>query len=360
MAAAIGALLVAGLLVSGCASDSERDWQVAANPRATADEIIDAGHAAGIATSEDQMVVTWEVEPEDDEGPYQGAWRLYDRDKGKVADGKFGTVREASARIDVVAVRDGFLLTDYADQKPHFLDRSGKLTPAKLAAAKPGPSLAGGVLGPDQLSEEEGWQVVLPDKRQVVRLTDLPTKDVQGIQLTSDGTVWVLLPWTSAKGPFRIAYAKDGKAPWTTETIPMPNGSGTFGDGISAHGDKLFVVASHSRGERMTVDAILSREAGEKGWERIDASGIAGNLIGAPRIAVLPKGRLVAMASGEGAWVQKSERRGFTALHPPSTHKHSTPDVQKEGIWLWSSEQTFGKSLHYSYDYGKTWRTFYR
>lgn len=360
MAAAVGALLVAGLLLSGCASDSEREWQVAANPRATADEIIDAGHAAGIATSEDQMVVTWEVEPEDDEGPYQGAWRLYDRDRGKVADGTFGTVREASGRIDVVAVRDGFLLTDYVDHKPHFLDRSGRLTPAKLPTAKPGPSLAGGVLEPALQSDEEGWEVVLPDTRQVVRLTDLPTKDVQAIQLTSDGTVWVLLPWQSERGPFRIAHAKDGKAPWTTETIPTPNGSGTYSDGISAHGDTLFVVASHPRGERMTVDAILSREAGEKGWTRIDASGIADDLTDVPRIAVLPKGRLVAMANGEGAWVQKPDRRGFTALHPPRSDKHSTPGVQKEGIWLWSSEQTLGKSLHYSYDYGKTWRKFQR
>jgi hypothetical protein len=359
MAAAVGALLVAALLVSGFARDGEREWQVAANPRATADEIIDAGHASAIATSKNQMVVTWEVEPEDDEGPYQGAWRLYDRDKGRVADGKFGTVREASARIDAVAVRDGFLLTDYVDHKRHFLDRSGKLTPADLATAKPGPSLAGGVLGQGQSSDEEGWEVILPDKRQVVRLTDLPTKDVQGVQLTSDGTVWVLLPWQS-DGPYRIAHSKDGKAPWTTETIPLPEGSGTDGEGISADGDRLFVVASHERGDRMPVDAILSREAGEKGWKRIDASGIADDLTSAPRIAVLPKGRLVAMASGEGAWVQRRQGSAFATLHPPRTHEYSIPGVQKVGIWLWSSEQNFGNSLHYSYDYGKTWRKFYR
>ena len=162
MAAAVGALLVAVSLLSGCANDGERQWRVAADPRATADEIIDAGHAADIATNGDQMVVTWEVEPEDDEGPYQGAWRLYDREPLQIAEGKFGTVREASARIDVTAVRGGFLLTDYAKGRQHFLDRKGRLTPAALSTAKPGSSLAGGVLLESDASGEPTWQVLLP------------------------------------------------------------------------------------------------------------------------------------------------------------------------------------------------------
>ena len=62
----------------------------------------------------------------------------------------------------------------------------------------------------------------------LVRLGDLPTTQPQAVELTSDGTVWVLLPWTE-RGPFRIAHAKNGKAPWTTETIPLPRGSTTDG-----------------------------------------------------------------------------------------------------------------------------------
>ncbi len=360
MAAVVGALLVASPLVSGYSSASQQEWQVAANPRATADEIIDAGHAADIATNKDQMIVTWEVQPEDDEGPYQGAWRLYDRDKGKVADGTFGMVREASARIDVVAAGDGFLLTDYRKQAHYSLDAKGRLVPARFERSKVGPSLADGVLVPDASSDGE-WNVLLPSTQRIVALTDLPTKNVQGIELTSDGTVWVLLPWTN-NGPFKVAYAKDGKPPWTTETIPLPKGSSTGGESISAQGNRLFVVASHEEGDRMAVavDAILSRKAGEKGWKTIDASGIADNLTGAPRIAVLRKGRLVAMANGEGAWIQNANGSGFTTLHPPRTHRHASPSVQKDGLWLWSSEQNVGNSLRYSYDYGQTWREFVR
>lgn len=359
MATAAGSLLVVGALVSGCASDSEREWEVAANPRATADEIIDAGHATGIATSEDQMVVTWEVQPEDDEGPYQGAWRLYGRGNVHVADGTFGTVREASARIDAVAVRDGFLLTDYVKYKRHFLARSGQLAPADWAAAKPGASLAGGVLAPDHQTDGEGWHVILPAKRQILRLADLPTRDVQGIQLTSDGTVWVLLPWGN-KGPFKVAHAKDGRPPWTTETIPLSRDSGAYGDSLSASGNRLFVVAGRERGDSMAVDAILSREAGEKDWATIDASGIAVNLTTTPRIAVLPGGRLVAIADGEGAWIQREDGTGFSVLQPPRSHKESVPDVDVAGGWLWSSEPTFGNTLHYSRDLGRTWHEFDR
>jgi len=357
MAAAVCALLVAAPLVSGAASEGDEEWRVAANPRATVDQIIDAGHAADVATSKNHMVVTWEVEPEDDEGPYQGAWRLYDRE-GRVADGTFGTVREASARIDAVAFGDGFLLTDYRKHERHLLDNDGKLTPARFEASEVGPSLAGGALVSDE-SSDVTWNVLLPSPQRIVPLTDLPTKDVQGIELTSDGTVWVLLPWTD-KGPAKVAHAKDGKPPWTTETVPLPEGS-TYGAGISAQDRRLFVVASHERGHMTPVDAVLVRKAGEKGWKTVDASGIADYLTVAPRVAVLPKGqdRLVATASGEGAWIQKADGSGFTALRPPRTDKRSTPSVQKEGRWLWSSEELGGNSLHYSYD-GKTWHEFLR
>jgi len=358
MAAAVGALLAVGPLASSPASASEREWQVAANSRATVDDIIDAGHMADIATNKDQMVVTWEVQPEDDEGPYQGAWRLYDRNKGKVADGTFGTVREASARIDAVAVDGGFLLTDYRKHGRYILNAEGRLTPARFVASKVGPSLADGVLVSDE-SSDGSWRVFLPSQRRIVQLTDLPTKDVQSIELTSDGTVWVLLPWGS-NGPWRIAHAKDGKAPWTTETIPLPKGSITDGDGISAQGTRLFVVASHETGDKTPVDAILVRTAGEKGWETVNTSGIADHLTVAPRIAVLPKGRLVAAAGGEGAWIQKLDGSGFTVLHPPGSDKRSIPSVQAQGRWLWSSEELFGNSLHYSFDYGRTWHEFVR
>ncbi|HUQ00376.1 MAG TPA: hypothetical protein VM093_07940 [Aeromicrobium sp.] len=353
------ALALAGLLLSGCAGGQQREWKVAADPHAAAEDIIDAGHATGIATSPRQMVVTWEVEPEDDEGPYQGAWRLYDRDKGAVADGSFGTVREASARIEVMALRDGFLLTDYKKHALHFLSQGGKLSPAYLPEAKRGTPLAGGMLMQSQSPGPLTWQVVLPDKRQVVPLTDLPTKDVQGIELTSDGTVWVLLPWKQG-GPFRIAHARDGKAPWTTETVPLPKGSGTSGEGISAVGDRLFVVATHAKGERMPVDVILAREADEDDWEKIDATGIADDLTVEPRIAVLHKGRLAAIANGEGAWVERPDGDGWIPLKLPKAAKTAQTGVSFEGKWLWASQELSGNSLHYSFDGGNSWREFER
>jgi len=359
MAASVSALLLAGPMLSGCADDSERQWQVAANPRATAEEIIEAGHAADIATNGDQMVVTWEVEPEDDEGPYQGAWRLYDREPLQVAEGKFGTVREASARIEVTAVRGGFLLTDYANGRRHFLDRKGKLTPAVLRTAKPGSALAGGVLfeGHDE-SGAPTWQVLLPRNRQVVPLASLPTEDVQAVALTEDGTVWVLLPW-QGDGPFRVAYAKDGKAPWTTEIIPLPKGSSADRDGFSASRGQLFVVGSHSRGELTTVDVILSRTADDR-WTTIDAAGIPDKLTSTPQVTLLRRGRLLASTGGGGDWIRESADSHFRALRPPRAEGYARPAISSEGPWLWSTEQTLGTSLHYSYDFGRTWREFNR
>jgi hypothetical protein len=358
MATAVGALLVAVPLLSGCANDGERQWQIAADPRATADEIIDAGHAADIATNGDHMVVTWEVEPEDDEGPYQGAWRLYGREPLQIAEGKFGTVREASARIDVTAVRGGFLLTDYAKRRQHFLDLRGRLTPAALSTAKPGSSLVGGALLESDASGEPTWQVLLPGKRQVVPLVSLPTKDVQAVALTEDGTVWVLLPWKD-DGPFRVAYAKDGKAPWTTEVIPLPKGSAAGGDGFSASGEQIFVVGSHSKGEHTAVDVILSRTADDD-WTTIDAAGIPENLTSTPQVTLLRRGRLLASTGGGGDWIRDSKDARFRPLRPPPAEGYARPAISSEGPWLWSAQQTLGTSLHYSYDFGRTWREFNR
>jgi hypothetical protein len=347
------------LLLPGTAHASEREWQVAANSRATADEIIDTGHAADIATSTDQMVVTWEVQPEDDEGTSQGAWRLYDLEKGKVADGTFGAVREAGARIDVVAVRDGFLLRDYKKHALHFLNRAGKLSAAHLPDARPGTSLAGGTLIEGDSEGRRTWQAILPARRQIASLTGLPTTDVQGIELTADGTVWVLLPWTG-DGPFRIAHAKDGQAPWTTETIPIPKGSATDGGGLSASGERLFVLASHENGDRIGLDALLAREAGESEWSTVDTSGIADNLTSAPSIAVLPKGRLLAVPAGNGAWIEQEDGEGWAPLNLPTTDRQTELQVRVEGRWLWASQELSGNALYYSHDYGKTWHEFDR
>lgn len=356
LAASVGPLLAAGILLAGCGSGGQTEWEVAADPGATADEIIDAGHAVDIAISKNHMVVAWEVQPEDDEGPYQGAWRLYDRKTGAVADGTFGTVREASAHIDVVPIRDGFLLTDYVKHAQHILDVEGRLLPAQLDEVTLGTPLAGGVLV--EKPDDAGWSVLLPDLK-VVQLADLPTRDIQSVQLTSDGTVWVLLPWTT-DGTYRVAYAKDGEGPWTTETIPLPKGSGTSGEGVAAAGKSLFVVAGRDKGDKTTVDVVLARKAGANGeWERIDASGIADNLTSTPHVVVLRKGRLAVLADG-GAWIEKDGGPGFTELRTPRFDENSTAEVRADGSWLWASQQNGGNELHYSYNYGETWREFER
>jgi hypothetical protein len=350
-------LFTALVLLAGCASGQEREWQVAADADASADDIIQAGHAADVAVGDRRMLVTWEVEPEDDEGPYQGAWRLYDR-KGVVADGTFGIVRESSAALEVIAVQDGFLLTDYVEHQLHIVDVEGRLVPIRPDEGELGTSLAGGVLLPDRTTGE-AWQVFLPSSLQLVQLTELPDGDVQGIELTSDGTVWVLLPWTDG-GPFRIAHAKDGKPPWTIETLPLPRGSVTSGDGMSSAGIRVFVAAGHARGDRTTIDAILMREVGEARWERVSAEGISDRLTGLPDIDLLRKGRLLATVPGEGAWVQKDDGSGFAQARLPRAQRAAMPTLWGEGRWLWSSARRGGNTLYYSDNHGDSWRAFRR
>ena len=345
------------LAAASCAPAGQSEPEVAANPDATVEDIIAAGHVTDIAISKKQMVVAWEVEPDDDEGPHQGAWRMYDGQKGALGEGTFGTVREADAHIEVVAAPEGFLLTDYRKNGRHWVDVEGRILPMRLEPAELGTPLAGGALSRDE-DADGGWQVLLPATQQRVRLTGLPSRDVQAVELTSDGTVWVLLPRTADR-QFRIAYAKNGQPPWTTERIPVPRASIVSADGLSASGQRVYVVAGRARGERMTVDSIVSRKAGETQWKRIAATGIPDNLTGSVRIEALRKGRLLAVADGEGVWVQNENKRGFAEMKPPrGQRKAATLTAMSEGRWLWSSAPDLRSSLYFSDSYGENWRRF--
>jgi hypothetical protein len=353
---AIGVVLLAAVL-SGCADQEQREWGTAEDAHASADDIIDHGNAGDIAQSGGQLLITWVVDPEDDEGPAQGAWRLYGKDGSRVADGSFGQVREASARMDVWAVDDGFVLQDYVKSRFHHVSRTGKLAGISIDDKTPR-SLVGAQFVPGHEGEGLGQLgfAILPNGR-MAPLPKSPTDQPQDTVITADGELWVGLPWSGNGENRRFVHAKDGRGPWVSTTMALPTGTESSAYSMSTAGRRVFVPVA--RGDAATAVILTTSTDGTKPWRKVSAKGLARNLTVTPSIQVLPDGRLFASTSGEGAWIQQKSG-SWKAIHGVKTAKYSDADVSFAAGRLWSSEWSFGHSLKYSTDYGKTWTDFKR
>lgn len=330
---------------------------MAGNRFATAGQIVGIGSPADVAVSGDETLVTWQVEPDDDEGPYQGAWRLYGKKGDHVADGKFGIVHEASGRIEAWAIDGGFVMLDYRTHRLWRLDRRGELTvmkPSRLPAA----SLAGGQLIQADWTFPSRTYVLFRDGR-LTELPDVPGNEAQDLLLDQKGELWALQEWQD-KGPIRLAHAANGRPPWTTETVPVPAGSSVQSYSMSAADGRIFLPTTHQTGDRQPVDDLMVRPAGPTGdWSRIDTAGISDRLTVPPRIQAW-QGHLLATAAGEGQWMLAPSARRWKPIKGVATATYSTPYVFVEGGRLWSAEGPFGNTLNYSTDAGATWHEFDR
>jgi len=328
--------------------DAEREWRLAGDEKATADEIIDAGRPARVASSGDQTLITWLVSPEDDEGPAQGAWRLYDADGNPLADGKLGIVYEASAHAEVVGVDDGFLIENYTSPDLLHLSPAGKLTPVPVHDTAR-PTQAGDVL----VRECCDPLVYRPAEHAAYELPPMPDDQWQSVQLAADGTVWVMLPRAKG-GDARIASARGGIAPWTTEEVPVPAGSTATIDMTLAGGELMFPQAAAAVTEFYEYQAIWRRAVTPGGrWRSIPLDK-----------ALLPRNTSVSLTVTAGSRILIAGDDGRTLLEqgdgtfaqvglpdvPASDDTYVTPvgDLLYGNVW-------HAAELYVSDDFGKSW-----
>ncbi|GGO84433.1 hypothetical protein GCM10011584_01960 [Nocardioides phosphati] len=264
-ALAAAALLAGGAALSACGTqpspspaaghphDAQREWRVAGDKEATADQIIDAGRPGSVATSGDRTLTTWQVQPEDDEGPSQAAWRLYDLEGARIADGKLGIVFEQGATTEVVPAPDGFVIDNYSKTPLIHVAPTGALTTIPLHAERRA-TRAGDVLVRAWTGDRSFYR---PADHAAYRLPRTPANP-QAVQLDETGRVWVMRLW-SRDGDARIASAQGGVAPWTTETVDLPAGSSPTVDMAYAGGRLMFPQRSSTVAEYDEFQAIWSR-----------------------------------------------------------------------------------------------------
>ncbi|WP_154402639.1 hypothetical protein [Nocardioides speluncae] len=352
-ASALSACGDEGASDSNSSEDHQKhEWRVAGDPDATADEIIDAGSAASVATSGGQTLVTYRVESDDDEGPQQGAWRLYDDQGEPVADEKLGQVREQGAVARVRATDGGFLLESYTAPALLHVAADGTTTPVEVAK-KPRPVQAGDLL---VQGAEDGNLVYRPSDNAAYQLPKLPTDQPQRIAIDEEGVVWVVLDW--ADDQVKLAFSPGGTGPWTKDRLAAGKGGYPVSE-IHTGSGRLTLVTGHGGDEYPVLDSIWTRPAGpgKVAWQSSPLTGADGLKALDVYLDTLSDGRLLLEGDAEGAWLQQASG-DFAELKLPDNlgFFHS---VSAAGDRLYTTGTESGAFL-VSDDFGESWDEFER
>jgi hypothetical protein len=357
LAAGVAAVVVL-LVATGCvalsrsggrAVEPRTEERVAADPRATASEIIDTGGPTGVAVHEGGVtLVSWSATTDTTEGPEQGAWRLYDSDGNRVADGTLGQVFDAAATPGLAAVPDGFLLTDYVEPGFRHLGLDGTLTDVRRARART-PTRAGDVLVRDFYTSEN-TAFYRPSQHRVYRLPRLPFEDVEQVALDRTGRLWVQPLWGDRTAS--VYSSADGTAPWTRTRVPIAPGGQPQTLAVAA--GKVLMNTAGATGSLPALDALWTRPVSGSPaarWRRVDVTGVRVRET-EPVLGALPDGRLT-IAGGNQRMYLQGEDGAFARLRPPDGMRYSELMTTANGLYLVGSPND---ELYRSVD-GSEWRT---
>jgi hypothetical protein len=337
---------VGGAATPPAAHDPKREMAVAADKDATAKQIIDAGGPVRVAVSGDQRLVAWTAESDDDEGPQQAAWRLYDEHGGRIADGRLGQVSEASAIPTLTAVPDGFLLANYTGHVLRHIAVDGAITDVPSSRERP-PTQAGDVL--QESLETAGSMFYRPGDHTAYRLPKLPFRNPQGVGLDARGRVWVLVDWSRTAAD--VASSAGGSGPWQHTTVALPRGGAPAGLTVAA-GQVLVPTVTGDIEHPKLAGLWRHQVAGDPGaaWSPVPTTGVTFKETLQPLVDALPDGRVVLTGDSGEVWVQDGDGSFVRSPHPSGT----SGLVQVAGSHLFLSF-TRDHQL-YASDDGRSWK----
>ncbi len=353
-------LVLAPLVLTGCgdsgsarsssvAEHTERENRVAGDRSATAQDVIEAGGPVRVAVSQHRTLVAWRAQFEDDEGPQQAAWRLYDEDGRRIADGKLGLVVEAGAIPTLTSLPDGFLVENYTGHVLRHIDLDGMITDVASAHATRA-TAAGDVLQESLVGAAP--TIYRPRTRTAYRLPRLPFENPQGVVLDGAGTVWVLVDWSSTRA--HLASSPGGTGPWLRTNVPLRRPGGTP-SGLTVAAGQVLLATQHGTGESPRIDGVwkhsVSVEPGAP-WVRVPTTGVTFRSTLGPGVAAFGDGRLVLTGDSGEVWVQ-SGGGTFGRLSLPSSLENGLLEVVGSKLFL-----SFARDheLHVSEDSGRSWR----
>ena len=251
-------LLVLGLLVA--CDDDEPGARESAEAK-----IIEAGYAAGVEVSgSGQVLVSYVQPPEDDEGTYLSAWRLYDESGEPVADGGGSRVEGGFAQPTLWPLLDGFLMRRPDATGLERIDPTGDVSQVGFVD-RGRPTRAGDVL----LTQARFYR---PADDTTYRLPERP-RGVDSVAIDRDGGVWVV----SREG--ETSYSRDGRAPWRTLVYDLarrlPGRAPSIGQHGAAPGGRRLVHRAAQPRHRLTgrLAPGRARRRRQPGLERARGGG---------------------------------------------------------------------------------------
>jgi hypothetical protein len=343
-ATVMGTVLLAAGLLAAC------DDAQPAPPGSQEAKIIGAGHAAVVEVSETgQVLISYEQSPEDDEGTYLSAWRLYDDSDQPVADGRGSREEGGSAQPRLWSLPEGFLMRrPYYSTELERIDPEGDVSPVRFVD-RALPTRAGDVLVTEQ--SQTRARFYRPSDDTTYRLPELP-RGLESVAIDQRGGVWLVLSGEAGT----TAYSPDGRAPWRTLDYDLPSGSipGQF----TASGEAMLLPLLDYRSSRSGVTGLLTQDIATPGrWVRVELTGVDSRQWIEPEVAVVAPGRLLLgdwgprwYVGGAGTWTR-------IALPDQDPHEDFFLEAKGGRIFAHGSQDS---EFRWSDDLGRSWHNFDR
>lgn len=335
--------------------DPRRAVEVAADPEATAGDIVEAGALTSLTVDDSgRELRLYQVEEGDDEGWYASAWRIVEAGGAFVAEGPGRRIRQQSAGLPSWSIGDGFL-----QEAPRggyrVLSANGEISRVPRDTtpepARPGDVLLGSAPGfirssgtlPPYYRPSDGTLHRFP--RATPRAQHPET-----FTLDDRGGVWVVPRGgiREASGTTLVAHSPDGGETWGRTVVDMP-GEGVAQE-LSVAGDRVWMPATNSvvRG----LAGLLSRPVGGDGrWRPADLAGVARSGWDIAVVQELDaRGVLLTSEGSEPRYVGSTD--GFRKVRPPRP-RGAYPWVSTAGGRLLATGYTEPPMV--SDDGGRTW-----
>lgn len=272
---------------AGTTYDPDRSTAVAGDPDAGIEDVVAAGRATRVAsTGTGEVLVSYLVTSDDDEGPQASAWRLYDEQGDRVAQGRGVRVTEQGASPDVWSTAAGVLLRpDWTRPRFELVRADGTVEPVTNSRA-PTPTRPGDV-AIDQL------RFFRPAAVTTYRYAERRPEDRRALDVAIDGRggVWALVAWRGRR--IDVLRSSDGSRPWTTTSFELPAGD-AYPDRLRVVGDRVVVPVLGGRTGNRTV-ALRHRPVTDAAgpWASADLGAIDDPDFFGASVEALPDGRLL-------------------------------------------------------------------
>ncbi|NYG54684.1 hypothetical protein [Nocardioides perillae] len=343
--------LLAALVLSACSGGgglgSRSELEVADDPRATPAEIFEVGRATeAVRAGDGRVLVVARATSDDDEGPINAAFRVYDDSGEVVVEGPDRPSRGRGAGLQAYALPDGFLLARGPEGRAtswEVLTPDEDLAPVTIAGRRL-PGRAGDVALPSFPLRH-----FRPSTRTLFRPALPPGRAEGGPLVDAAGGLWALGATTRAGEPTRVWHAPTGRAPWRLDSLETPAGRSTRGIALTEHHVVLTVIAV---GAEDTIDSlwVLDRRRPAAGWQRVPERIRDDGYVFETRVQPLG-GDLALVDDSERAWVVDLRRGTWRAVSFPFPNPRSLTTTLDGRIDLVGSDGRTATSA----DLGRSW-----